>query len=98
MSMASVDRAVAAAAVGADRDQVLVVAVGGQQLADRERRLAVLVAGDLGHQPAEAFQHVDGRVVPARGQAPREPGVAVQQAAHRVAIGSFGSSASTSTV
>ena len=37
-----VDQAIAAAAVGADGNQVFVVAVGGHQLADRRGRLEVL--------------------------------------------------------
>ena len=61
------------------------VAVGRQQLADRRGGLAMLVVGHLGHQPAEAFQHVDGRIVAARAELPRQPGVAVEQAAHGVA-------------
>ena len=57
----------------------------GQQLAHRGRRAAMLFAGHFGHQAAEAFQNVDGRIMAPRGQAAGEPGVAVQQPADVVA-------------
>ncbi len=50
----------------------------------------MLRAGDVGHQAAQALQHVDGRIVAAGGQFPRQPGVTVQQAADGVADGLVG--------
>ena len=84
-----VDRPVAAAAVGADGDQVLVVAVGGQQLADARGRLAVLLGGDVGHEPAEAAEHVDrpdsgrGRPGSARARCGRPAGRAPRRRSAR---------------
>ena len=66
------------------RDQVFVIAIGGQEAANQRGRAAMLLAGNVGHQPAEARQHVDGRIVAAVGQAAGEPRMAVQQAANGV--------------
>ena len=80
-----IDRRARALPIGADRNQVFMLAIHGQQFANRAGRVAMLGSGDVHHQAADAFQHVDGRIVTARGQLPRQPDVTVEQPAHTVA-------------
>ena len=62
------------------------IALGGHHFAQAWRGSRDVRGGsDVGHQPADAVQHVDRRIMPARGQLARQPGVAVEQPANRVA-------------
>ena len=84
MSIGGIDDAVGAAAVGADREQVFVFGIGGEQPANDLRGGAMLFGGDVAHQSADALQHVDRGEVAAGGELAREPDVAIEQAAHGV--------------
>src|SRR5690606_26077543 len=57
-----------AALVGADQDQVAVLLVGREQLAEPARRLEVTLAGHRRHDAAGALEDVDGGVVAAGSQ------------------------------
>ena len=74
----------AALLVGADRDQVGLVAVGGHQAPDVVARRAHVARDDLADEARDAGQHVDRRVVAGVREVAREHDVAVEDRAHRV--------------
>ena len=63
-----IDRGICAAAIGAKRDKIGVVALRGQERAQPLRRLEMFRVGHLEHQAAHALQHVDGRIMSPRRQ------------------------------
>ena len=70
--------------VGADRDQVLLVAVGGHQLAQLRAGAAHLGRDDLADQARYRLEHVDRRVVAGVRQVARQHDVAVEDRADGV--------------
>src|SRR3954468_6355449 len=76
-----VDDRVGAGLVGADRDQVLLLLVGGHELAQAAPGLLDLARGDLRGEARDALEDVDRRVVPGVGEVAAEDDVAVEDRA-----------------
>jgi len=70
--------------VGADRDQVLLLAVGGERAPQPGTRLANLGRHDLADQARDALEDVDRGVVARLRQGPRQHHVPVQDRPHGV--------------
>ena len=79
-----VDARIAALLVGADGDEVAMLLVDGQRLAEAARELGVLGRDDLVHHAADRGFDVDRRIVAGFGDAPRQHDVAVEDGARRV--------------
>ena len=84
---AGVELRIGARDVGAELDQVLGVAVGGERAANLARGLFLRGGGDGAGETADGVEDVDGRVVALGAELAREDDVAVEDAAHGVADG-----------
>src|SRR5690606_4401221 len=82
-----IDQRVVSLDIGAEVDQVFRLPVGGEELPQPAGGGPVLGGDDVHHGPADAGQHVDGRVMRTLRQAAGEDDVPVQDAAHRVGDG-----------
>ena len=79
-----IDLFIAPAAIGPDGNQIFLFAIDRQQLAHRPGGAEMFRIDHVGHQTAEAFEHVDRRVMRPRSEPPREPRMPVDQSADGV--------------
>src|SRR5450432_999644 len=82
-----VDDAIGATTIGADREQVFVFGMFGEQPTDGLSCGAMGFGRNIAHESADALQYVDRRKVTTSGQFAGEPDVAIEKTTHRVCHG-----------
>ncbi len=83
----AVDAGIRALAVGADGDEIPVLLIEGVELLEGARQLHVLRRGDHGHDPADGFLDVDGRIVARVGEFTWQHYVAIEDGSRRIGDG-----------